>query len=285
MTNTCPCCGKSTNNRVKNINGYDYFQCANCKLIFIDSQLIDKIDNGFNIVKYDYTYWENELPSAKDRSYGAALARMAEVFYYCRIPIKKFLDIGTGAGYFLDAVSKYLPNNANLFYGVEKFPPPSEFQTKSPNYIIGDVSDINSKFDAGMCMEVLEHLTPKMVRSLLEGLAKISNPGALYIFNTGLQEYVLNENINYLDPVKRGHILSYSIKAINLISKEFEFSVLPIRGKTWAFVLEYKSRTSNDENIESRIWSALEHNLSILSDKDMGSVLRILGLETSRAYK
>lgn len=285
MANTCPCCGKSTNKHIKNISGYDYFQCANCKLIFIDSQYIDKIDNGVNIVKYDYEYWENELSSAKDRSYGEALARMAEVFYYCRIPIKKYLDIGTGAGYFLDAVEKYLPNNANLFYGVEKFPPPLEFQTKSPNYITGDISDINIKFDAGICMEVLEHLTPKMVRSLLEDLAKISNPGAFYIFNTGLQEYVLNENIDYLDPVKRGHILSYSIEAVNLISKGLGFAVLPISGKTWAFALEYKSHANNNENIESRIWSALECNLNILSDKDMGSVLRILGLETSRAYK
>nr|WP_245204197.1 methyltransferase domain-containing protein [Ammoniphilus resinae] len=209
---------------------------------------------------------------------------MAEAFYYSRIPVHKFLDIGTGPGYFLDAVAKYLPNSKEKFYGIEKFPPKEQYYSQSKNYIIGDLCNLEIKFDAGMCIEVAEHLTPKMLKGLIKDLANISNKGALYIFNTGMPEYVLNEDLNYLDPLIRGHIASYSIKSIKILAEELGFSVFPLKGKTWAFVLEYLSQSSSEENIQDRIWSALNHNMNILSDKDMGTVLKVLGLDTSRAY-
>ncbi|WP_231956133.1 methyltransferase domain-containing protein [Aneurinibacillus soli] len=267
------------------VKGYNYFQCKSCGSIYIDTQIIDKIDNGFGIVQYTDNYWETELADARERAYGVALARMAEAFYYSRIPIKRFLDIGSGPGYFLDAVSKYLPNSEHIFYAIEKFPPPSEFITKSENYLVGDLSDVNLKFDGGICIEVIEHITPNMLKNLLMNLAKVSNEGAFYIFNTGMPDYVLKEDMGYLDPIRRGHIVSYSLKAIEKLAKGMDFTVFPLIGKSWAFGIEYKTKSTSLENIQDRIWTALPDNLNILCDKDMGSVLRILGLETSRAYR
>src|SRR5689334_4315850 len=108
----CPCCASESVEYLINSSGYDYYKCLTCFSLFIDVAYLEKIDAGFNIVKYEEGYWQFELKSAKDRSYGTTLARMAEAFYYCKRPIKKFLDIGTGPGYFLDAVSKLLPDNA-----------------------------------------------------------------------------------------------------------------------------------------------------------------------------
>ena len=61
------------------------------------------------------------------------------------------------------------------------------------------------------------------------------------------------------------------------------FKVYNIHGKTWAFALEYDYEELNF-NIQDGILSTLPENLKILNDKDMGSVLKVLGLETAREY-
>jgi 2-polyprenyl-3-methyl-5-hydroxy-6-metoxy-1,4-benzoquinol methylase/ribosomal protein S27E len=282
----CPCCQSEKTYLLRKVYEYDYFQCATCDCLFIDIQYLQKIDEGFNIVKYEEGYWKMELSSARERSYGPALARMAEAVYYCKIPVQRFLDIGTGPGYFLDAVCKLLPDHANVFYGVELFPPDPEFRTSSPNYFIGDLGDLKDKFDCGICIEVIEHLTPRILDGVLRKLASVSNPGALYIFNTGMPPYVLHEDPGYLDPVKRGHLVSYSIKAMSILGGKYGFIAHPIPGKTWAFALEYVPDNPDlpPEDIRDRIWHALPQNLEILHDETMGDVLKILGSETSRAY-
>lgn len=280
----CPCCQANEIVHLTDVDDFAYFRCPACESIFINSSVLEEIDQGRNLRAYDLDYWQNELSSSRERSYGVALARMAEAFYYTRIPIGAFLDIGTGPGYFLDAVAKYLPGNSHIFYGVEKFPPISERRTHSPNYIIGELNDIDIKVDGGICIEVIEHITPKMLQGLLQGLARVSNSGALYIFNTGMPNYVLHEDMNYLDPLRRGHIVSYSLKAVECLADGLGFTVLPIIGKTWAFALEYDSKSAGNEDIRSRAWSALKHNLELLDDREMGSVLKVLGLETIRAY-
>jgi len=206
------------------------------------------------------------------------------LLYLCRSHVVEEQDIGTGPGYFLSAVEKYLPSRKSVFYGIEKFPPPEQYRVKSENYIIGNIASLPGKFDCGMCIEVLEHLTPNMVKTLFADLARISTPGALYIFNTGMPEYVLKENPAYLDPFNRGHIASYSVEAIKILAEKTGFTIFPIRGKTWAFVAEYMSKSNAREDITDRIWKPVESNLRILSDAEMGSVLKILGLETARAY-
>ena len=284
MPQICPCCKSSKTELCRTVEKYNYYRCRVCESLFLDTEYLSRIDNGLTIVNYEEDYWKMELNSAWQRSYGPALARMAEAIYYCKRPVEKFLDIGTGPGYFLDAVGKLLPDHASVFYGVELFPPDIEFRTTSKNYIVGDLGDLKEKFDCGICIEVVEHLTPTMLDDVLKKLAAVSNPDALYIFNTGMPEYVLNEDINYLDPTRRGHLVSYSVKAMGLLAGKYGFTVHRIPGKTWAFAVEYTKKSDPAEDIRGRIWKALGHNLNILTDSHMGSVLRILGQETSRAY-
>jgi SAM-dependent methyltransferase len=282
--NKCPCCNSLNIQEYSVVDGFQYYRCYNCELLFIDVEYLKQIDDGFNIVEYREDYWDSELPAAWERASGVALARMAETFYYARIPINSFLDIGSGPGYFLDMISKYLPDNSSVFYANEKYPPLPQHRTDSKNYLVCDLADVNIKVDAGMCIEVIEHLTPRMISELFRSLAKISNPQAVFIINTGMPSFVEREDPSYLDPKNRGHILSYSIKAIQKLVNPFGFSVIPIPGKAWAFLVEYHSEAPKNENLQDRIWTALDHNLKILSDKKMGIVLKILGLETCRAY-
>ena len=285
MNQTCPCCYSEEVQLFKTVNEYDYFNCITCDSIFIDIACLLKIDNGLSIVKYEEGYWEMELASAKERSYRPALARMAEAVYYCKRPINKFLNIGTGPGYFLDAVEKLLPDNSDIFYGVELYPPDVEFRTRSKNYLIDDLDNLTDKFDCGICIEIIEHLTPKMLDDIVKKLADVSNPDALYIFNTGMPEYVKNEDFGYLDPLRRGYLVSYSLKAMSLVGAKYGFTAHKIIGKTWAFALEFTNNSIDPaEDLRDRIWKESEHNLNILCDSNMGCVLKVLGLETARAY-
>ncbi len=230
--------------------------------------------------RYDTSYFEEERAAAVERAYGSSLARFAEVVLYARLPVRRFLDIGTGHGFLLDALTMHLPSHGQTFFGVELYPP--DGRSTHPNYVEGSVASAPGLFDAGCCIEVIEHLTPVQLTRLLAEVASRSSPGALYIVNSGQPRYVLDDDPDYLDPDRRGHIFSYSLEAVALIAERLGFRVLPLRGKTWAFLLEYARFDAAAP--EDRIWTALPENAALLCDPDRGTVLRILGLESARAY-
>jgi SAM-dependent methyltransferase len=225
----CPCCYNFRTEFYQFINGYNYYKCHGCGSLFIAPEWILQIDQGNSLVDYQGDYWKFEIESSRKRSFGSNMARLSEVIHYAKRNIEVFLDIGSGPGFVLDAVKYFIPSSADKFYAVEKYPPPidnlNSTRTKCKNYYIGEIYDFPRKVDAGMCIEVIEHLTPTMFKNLLSSIAKISNDGAVYIFNTGMPEYVINEDPHYLDPVKRGHIMSYSLEAVKFIAKDIGFNV------------------------------------------------------------
>ncbi len=281
----CPLCGAEASNFYK-ADDISYFDCSTCDFIFADTALLGALDRGETRRKYDHSYWAMELPAARERSFGPSLVLVAEAILYSRRGIKSFLDIGSGPGYLLDALAVYLPNNSSLFYGIEMYPPSREYCSKHENYLVGDLKSLATRgfgFQAGVCVEVIEHLTPNMLKKLAADLAMISDDQSLYIFNTGLTSYVKNENITYLDPLQRGHICSWSVRAAATIFGPLGFTVMPIEGKTWAFAVEYhQSEICLD--IRDRIWTPKNENKSILHDPEMGSLLYCAGINAARAY-
>jgi hypothetical protein len=282
MPPSCPICQVPSADPFRAVAGYQYYRCRGCGSLFIEPRVIEACDGGCSLVRYSDGYWVLELRAARQRAWGPALARVAELFLYARRPIARFVDIGTGPGYLLDALSTYLPASADKFFGIEKYPPPERSQ--HPNYRVGTLTDLDMRFDAGCCIEVLEHLTPRMASELLRQLAARSFANAAYIFNTGLPQYVVEQDPGYLDPLQRGHIVSYSLQGVAHIAEPHGFSVKPIPGKTWAFLLEYASGASQEEDVRTRIWSACPENVATLNDPVMGGVLHVLGLDTARAY-
>ena len=87
------------------IEGYQYFRCQACDSIYIDPEWLGHIDGGKALRTYDETYWRSELRSSRERSFGSSIARVAESILFARRPIEKYLDIGSGPGYLLDALS------------------------------------------------------------------------------------------------------------------------------------------------------------------------------------
>jgi hypothetical protein len=254
--------------------------CQSCELLYIGQDWIERIDLGEQIVDYGGQYWENEAAAALDRARGSSLARAAEAILYCRRPIERFIDISAGDGKLLDELTERLPSSAHLFHATEPFPP--TVRTQNPNYFAEPLEALEGSFDAGVCIEVIEHLTPAMLSTMVAGLAARSAPDSLFLFNTGLADYTRKEDPNYLDPFGRGHIVSYSWPALRKIFEPHGFTLHRLGDREWAFAAEYKA-SPYEGVIEDRIWTA--PNASILKDPSTGSVLFLLGLESARAYR
>jgi hypothetical protein len=280
----CLVCGYSEIEVFCNIENVNYFECFGCDSIFADQKFIRNLES--NIQHYNNQYWESEIQAAKERSFGSSVNRVCEVFLYSRVPIKRFIDIGTGPGYLLDALSVIMPDYSQLFFGCEKFPPPSQFRTQHENYVIGDVSDSTEKYSAGVCIEVIEHLSPTILCGLVEQLSKIVENQAIFYFNSAQPRFIKNTDPNYLDPFNRGHIVSYSLKGLKKIFADFDFTLIELPGRDWGFLAEYKSSGNllDTEGLLTRLWTAIPENIDILKNNGFGHLAYTIGLESARCY-
>lgn len=258
----CPVCGTGASKFHARIDGYDYFQCIECRSLYIDRETLERIDAGESTRVYDESYWKEELRSARERADGVSLVRAGEAILYARRPVERFLDIGTGPGYLLDALARHFPAHPDMFHGVELFPP--EEHSAHPNYLIGDVGHLQGYFDAGTCIEVAEHLTPAMLKNVARGLAAISRPGTLWLFNTGMPDFVIKEDPGYLDPLRRGHIVSYGLRGIAHLFEPFGFRISPIPGRSYAWYAEFKPVES--PGFDERIYRPLSENRKLLEE-------------------
>lgn len=280
----CPVCTSKKIKLFTTVTAYNYYECRDCEVIFISPDILEEMDKGNFLIEYSNKYWKDELFAAKERSWGTSLARVAELFLYARISIEKFIDIGAGPGLLLDALNYQLPSSKEIFYASELFPPANEFCTPSENYHRGSFLDLNFDFDAGCCIEVIEHITPVMFKNMMTELATKCKPNSIFIFNTGLVDYIKKEDMGYIDPLVRGHIMGWSIPALEILLSPLGFKILPIPGKTWAFIAEYKPNHNFSGVLTDRIWHAAKENVNRLKDKKTGDLLYVLALDTSRAY-
>jgi hypothetical protein len=177
--------------------------------------------------------------------------RLAEAILYCRIPVKTAVDIGAGTGTILDVLGKLVPKNFPDIFAVEKYPPPPKYRTQAGNYIEGTLKDLAlRRFDAGVCVEVVEHMTPRMVSELFSELATVANDGACFFFNTGLAEYTKKEEPEYIGLKNRGHIISWTVEAIRRLARPVGFAVTALPGRSWAFLVE---KTESPMPIKERV--------------------------------
>lgn len=274
----CPICGSARSQPYIRVDGHDFFACAACGSIHIDPVVIAMLDAGGSLVG-DYTaeYWEQERVGAIERANGMSLCRAGEAILYCRRPVRRFLDVGAGPGFLVRELQRLLDPEARIFHGVEKYPPP--YAATCPNLILGDIRGIDGRFDAGVCIEVVEHLTPAMLEGLVAGLAVASEPGALWLFNTGMPEYVRNEDPAYLDPVHRGHIVSWSLAGIAPYFERHGFAVRELPGRSFGFFVEYQPFES--PQYEQRFYAPLAENRDLLLRHGL---LFHAAFETGRSY-
>lgn len=274
----CPVCVSGISSLHATIDGHAYYTCAHCDSIHIAPHVIADMDAGVALVgEYAAKYWKQERASAMERASGISLCRAGEAILYCRRPVRRFLDIGAGPGFLLQKLHELIDPKAEIFHGVEKFPPP--YAVDVANFHIGGVETLHETFDAGVCIEVLEHLTPRMLEGMVAGIAAVSAPGSFWLFNTGMPDYVRNEDPNYLDPVHRGHIVSYSLKAVSQLFAKHGFRVGALPGKSFAFFAEYEPQ--EEPSFDVRIYQPLAENAALLGRHQL---LYHAAFETARSY-
>ena len=265
------------------ISGYKYYECSGCGIIAIENSVLDDIDNGSQLVEYKSDYWQREAQAADERSRAEGILRLAEAIYLTQRPVDHVLDVGTGTGKLLDYIKPVLCTNSSRVWGVELFPPPIDERSRSSQYVTGLISDLQPKmFESGLCMEVIEHMTPKMVRELFRQLSLVSSPNACYYFNTALAFFVKNVDISYLDPTIRGHIVSWTVDGINHLCKEYGLTASVFPGRSWGFLVE---KTLSPVPFIERLHNPISENLNFLSDnKGSRSLLGVASAESIRGY-
>lgn len=274
----CPVCGNGRSDPYADIQGHRYFACGGCGSLHIDPAVIAMLDAGGSLVG-DYTeeYWQQERVGAIERATGVSLCRAGEAILYCRRPVRRFLDVGAGPGFLLQELQRLLDPSAEIFHGVEKYPPP--YAVACPNFHVGGIEMLEGRFDAGACIEVIEHLTPRMLDGMLAHLALVSEPGSLWLFNTGMPDYVRNEDPAYLDPGHRGHIISYSLAGLTPHFRAHGFRLSALPGRSFGFFVEYQPVES--PGFDSRVYQPLPENVSLLQRHGL---LYYAALETARSY-
>lgn len=278
MIAKCPICPSGRSDLYRVIDGHEYFTCASCGSIHIDQAVIDMLDAGGSLVgDYAEEYWNQERVGATERASGVSLCRAGEALLYCRRPVRRFLDVGAGPGLMLQELHRFLDPAAEIFHGVEKYPPP--YAVVCPNFHIGGLDVLEGRFDAGVCIEVVEHLTPKMFEILVRDLAAVSAPGSLWLFNTGMPDYVRNEDPAYLDPVHRGHIISWSLLGCSPYFERHEFTVTALPGRSFGFFAEYQPNET--PQFECRIYQPLAENVELLK---VSGLLYQASFEAARSY-
>ena len=274
----CPICRSGRSAWYATIDGHPYFTCGRCDSIHIDPAVIDMLDDGGSLVG-DYTeeYWEQERVGAIERAAGVSLCRAGEAILYCRRPVLRFLDLGAGPGFLLQELHRLIDPPAAIFHGVEKYPPP--YVASCPNLHIGGIEVLQGRFDAGVCIEVIEHLTPRMFDRMLADLAGVSEPGSLWLFNTGMPDYVRNEDSRYLDPTHRGHIISYSLSGVTPYFEAHGFRVSALPGRSFAFFMEYQPIES--PQFDARLYQPLPENRALVQ---RNGLLHQASFEAARSY-
>jgi hypothetical protein len=254
--------------------GVPYHECISCGSIAAERSALPP---NF---EYGADYWRRELRSTRRRSWSSSVQRVGEVFALYGIEIKNLIDISTGGGELLDSLSALLPEISHVFHGIEPFPPPVEFRSKHPGYRVGSLDDLEAKFDAGVCIEVIEHVFPDVLRAMLQSLAARSNPGALYYFNSGQPDFVKEQGYSYLDPTRRGHIASYSLAGMTTLFAEEGFVVSGFPSRNWGFFAEYRPAwVGTGETPFDRLWRPLPENIDLLEKCRFGKYFYSSGRE------
>ena len=280
----CPVCLRGPAAWYRSVDAIAFFRCARCGSLFADPAFIARVESG-NVANYHDAYWNNEIAAAQERNAGGSLARVAETMRLCRLPIERFIDIGAGSGGLLDCLAELLPEIADRFYGIELFPPSPELRSKHPNYRLGTLDSLTETFEAGLCIEVIEHLSPSTLRGLVAQLARRAAPGALFLFNSAQPSFVEEQDPGYLDPLGRGHIVSYSVAGAAAIFAPAGFHILPFPGRDWAFLAEFSATPprSDLDAMFDRLWHPRPENLALLAGAKYGQMMIAMGLDSARA--
>jgi SAM-dependent methyltransferase len=189
-----------------------FSECARCAFLFY------RPDSGASAVQpfYDESHWETERKEALRREADDAFLRALELLCLSSLRVENVLDFGCGLGVTVQMLRDKLGLNA---VGVDLS---ADFVETAYLHRCG-LTEFSSKyppgyFDAIYSVEVFEHLQePKEIVTALRRLLK---PEGKILINTGTREYLsrYDPDLNYIDPLRRGHISIYSLQSFQQLA-------------------------------------------------------------------
>jgi SAM-dependent methyltransferase len=218
----CALCGSALE-PLFNKDGYAVCRCGSCSLVQVDAapsrEELERIygeEYFTSEIFHDYVA-ERDVRVEAGRAAVRTLARL--------VPAGKLLDVGSAAGFFLEAASAHYDVT-----GVELSPFASSYarETLGLRVFTGDVSDgllDGEQFDVVTLWNTIEHMADP-VRAMA-AVARITRPGALLALSTGdvsgpLARFDL-QNWNLMVPPY--HLLFFSPKTIDLLLAKAGFEL------------------------------------------------------------
>jgi len=209
----CPVCGShSSFSLVK--DGCSYFECSRCEFLFHRPGSGEHAASGQAF--YDSGYWEEERKEALRRETEDAFLRALELLCLSSIRVMNVLDFGCGLGITVQLLRDKLGLNA---IGVDV----SGDFAETEHLHRCTLKELSGKyppgyFDAIYSVEVFEHLEDP--KEILKDLHRLLKPRGKILINTGTREYLSShdQELNYIDPLRRGHISIYSLKSFQQLA-------------------------------------------------------------------
>ncbi|OGY22864.1 MAG: hypothetical protein A2172_02900 [Candidatus Woykebacteria bacterium RBG_13_40_15] len=237
---TCILCNSKNFSTVyKNVNGYSVVKCLNCNLISTYpkptrkylKEMYDKQVISVNAEKEDLALEYLENPKVAYRLGYEKRLKAIKVY----LKGKEILEIGCGAGIFLD----YLKKNGFNVTGVEISPWGARWARKKLGLKIHEknIEDLGLRedsFHAVLMYDVLEH-TRNPIESLKE-IHKLLKPGGLLVLNLpnfgSFMSKLRKEHWLKLDPPQ--HLFHFDKGSIGRLLNNLSFNIVKVKTNTGA---------------------------------------------------
>ncbi len=266
----CILCNNIKFSKLFKKNNYQVVECVSCNFIFLNPP-----PNKSQLVKYyknfDYqTGFINENLIRRDSI--KTLKNLKKLGY----DNGSLLDIGCGAGFFLDEARKFGwevqgidTSEITSSYGKNKL----KLEIINSNFL--DYKFPESKFRVITLLQVIEHLNDPT--TMIKKIYKLLEPnGILCIATPNIESYlsrILKNNFNYMIPPE--HISFYSPQTLKTLLKNANFRI--VKTFTWSYssdlaaIIKYKLKKDNSSVDNKRIVSHKINKISFV--KRMKSIL------------
>ena len=220
--NSCALCGALERRHVLDKDGYPIARCRSCGLVQVDVELgRDELEAIYGEdffteeeLFHDYVA-QREIRLESGASLAAVLAGL--------VPGGRLLDVGSAAGFFLEAASKHFEVT-----GVEFSAFAAEYARREFGHRVmtGDVTEAGlegERFDVVTMWATIEHMADPL--AAVERVASLTRPGGLFVLSTGdvtgpLARLDLYDWNLMLPPY---HLFFFSPKTIDLLLRKSGF--------------------------------------------------------------
>jgi SAM-dependent methyltransferase len=178
----CALCGAVERTHVLDKDGYPIARCRSCGLVQVDVELgRDELEQIYGEdffteeeLFHDYVA-QRDVRLESGASLSAILARL--------VPDGRLLDVGSAAGFFLEAASRYYEVT-----GVEFSPFAADFARREFGHrvLTGDVTEAGlegEQFDVVTMWATIEHMADPL--AAVRAVAGLTRPGGLFVLSTG----------------------------------------------------------------------------------------------------